>query len=214
MYTPKRYLTTDREEILNFIKTYSFATIVTVKNNFQSATHLPFVVTETEGNIVLTSHFAKANSQWTEITEKRVLVIFSEPHAYISPRHYESEMNVPTWNYVAVHAYGKGKIITGKEEAYATLDAMIDVFEKAYKLQWDTLAADYKAKMLNGIIPFQIMVDDIQAKKKLSQNKKETERQRIISALEKSNDTNEKTIAELMRTNENKVNQIAQSETS
>ncbi len=214
MYTPKRYLTTDREEILNFIKTYSFATIVTVKNNFQSATHLPFVVTETEGNIVLTSHFAKANSQWTEITENRVLVIFSEPHAYISPRHYESEMNVPTWNYVAVHAYGKGKIIAEKEEAYATLDAMIDVFEKEYKLQWDTLAADYKAKMLNGIIPFQIMVDDIQAKKKLSQNKKETERQRIISALEKSNDTNEKTIAELMRTNENKVNQIAQSETS
>ncbi len=214
MYTPKRYLTTDREEILNFIKTYSFATIVTVKNNFQSATHLPFVVTETEGNIVLTSHFAKANSQWTEITENRVLVIFSEPHAYISPRHYESEMNVPTWNYVAVHTYGKGKIITGKEDAYATLDAMIDFFEKEYKLQWDTLAADYKAKMLNGIIPFQIMVDDIQAKKKLSQNKKETERQRIISALEKSNDTNEKTIAEMMRTNENKVNQIVQRETS
>ena len=205
MYIPKHYLTTDKEEILNFIKTYSFATIITVKDNFQTATHLPFVVTETENEIILTSHFAKANTQWTQITENNVLVIFTEPHAYISPKHYDSEMNVPTWNYIAIHVYGKGKIITEQDKSFAVLDTMINNFEKEYKTQWNKLPVDFKKKMLNGIVAFQIIVTDIQAKTKLSQNKKVTERQKIISSFEKSNDANEKTIAELMKRNESKI---------
>jgi transcriptional regulator len=204
MYIPKHYLINDREEILRFIKTYSFATIITVKDNFQTATHLPFVVTERENDIILTSHFAKANMQWNEIAENNVLVIFTEPHAYISPKHYDSEMNVPTWNYVAIHVYGKGRLITEKEQSFAVLDKMIDNFEKEYKTQWDKLTIEYKTKMLQGIVSFQIDVTDIQAKKKLSQNKKEAERQRIISAFESSNDNNEKSIALFMKQNEEK----------
>jgi transcriptional regulator len=204
MYIPKHYLTTDKEEILNFIRTYSFATIITVKDNFQTATHLPFVVTETDNEIILTGHFAKANLQWEQIPENKVLVVFTEPHAYISPMHYDSEMSVPTWNYIAVHVYGKGRIITEQEESVAVLETMIDHFEKAYKTQWDKLPLDFKTKMLNGIVAFQITVRDIQAKKKLSQNKKENERKKIISALDESNDQNEKTIAAFMKQTEKK----------
>lgn len=201
MYTPKHYLTTDKEEILNFMRSYSFATIVSAKNNFPTATHLPFVITENENEIILTSHFAKANSQWIEIVENSVLVIFAEPHAYISPKHYDSEINVPTWNYMAVHVYGRGEIITDQDKSFFVLDTMINNFEKEYKTQWDKLPLDYKVKMLNGIVTFQIIVKDIQAKKKLSQNKKETERQKIISAFEKSKNNNENKIAELMKQN-------------
>jgi transcriptional regulator len=154
MYIPKHYLTTDKEEILNFIRTYSFATIITVKDNFQTATHLPFVVMETDNEIILTGHFAKANPQWEQIPENKVLVVFTEPHAYISPKHYDSEMSVPTWNYIAVHVYGKGRIITEQEESVAVLETMIDHFEKAYKTQWDKLPLDFKTKMLNGIVAF------------------------------------------------------------
>ncbi len=204
MYIPKHYLTNDKDDILSFIKKYSFATIVTVKDNFQTATHLPFIVTETETGLILTSHFAKANLQWSEITENSVLVIFSEPHAYISPKHYDSEMNVPTWNYIAIHCYGKGEVINEPKKSFAVLDAMIENFEKEYKTQWDKLPIDFKTKMLNGIVSFQIIVTDIQAKKKLSQNKKENERKRIVSAFEKSNDNNVKSIAELMKQNEEK----------
>jgi transcriptional regulator len=204
MYIPKHYLINDKEEILRFIETYSFATIITVKDNFQSATHLPFVVTETENEIILTSHFSKANMQWSEVTENKVLVIFTEPHAYISPKHYDREMNVPTWNYVAIHVYGKGSLITEQDQSFAVLDTMIDNFEKEYKTQWDKLPIEYKTKMLNGIVSFQIIVTDIQAKKKLSQNKKETERKRIISSFEQSNDNNKKAIAEFMKQNEDK----------
>jgi transcriptional regulator len=205
MYIPKHYLTEDKAEILSFIRAYSFATIVTVKDNFQTATHLPFAVSETGGEIILTSHFSKANLQWKEIAENNVLVIFTEPHAYISPKHYDSDMNVPTWNYIAIHVYGKGSIIAEQERSFAVLDTMIDTFEKEYKTQWDQLPFEYKTKMLNGIVSFQINVTDIQAKKKLSQNKKVTERERIISAFENSNDSNEKAIAEFMKLNEAKA---------
>lgn len=204
MYIPKHYLMDDSDEIIKFIKTYNFASITTVKNNFQTATHLPFVITESKNEIILTSHFAKANAQWKEIAENKVLVIFQAPHAYISPRHYESEKNVPTWNYLAVHLYGKGAIITDPEASFAVLDQMINQFEKNYKMQWDKLPMDYKTKMLNGIVPFQIAVTDIQAKKKISQNKKPNERRKIISELEKSNDFNEREIAEIMKQNESK----------
>lgn len=204
MYIPKLFLNTDKEEILSFLKTFCFATIVTVKDNFQTATHLPFVVSESEDKIILTSHFAKANTQWKEITENNVLVIFSEPNAYISPKHYDSEINVPTWNYIAVHVYGKGEIISEQNQSISVLESMITNFDLAYKSQWDKLPFDYKINMIDGIVAFQIIITDIQAKKKLSQNKKETERLKIISSFEKSDQNNEKTIAKFMKINEDK----------
>jgi len=68
---------------------YSFATIVTVKDSVPTATHLPFLVKETEGQVIISSHFAKANPQSADIIDNRALVIFTEPHAYISPKNYE-----------------------------------------------------------------------------------------------------------------------------
>lgn len=89
MYIPKLYAMTDETEVLSFMQRYSFATIVTVKDSLQTATHLPFTISKRNDTIILTSHFAKANPQWQEITSNKVLVIFDEPHAYISPKHYD-----------------------------------------------------------------------------------------------------------------------------
>jgi transcriptional regulator len=199
MYIPKHYQESDKSEILAFMKQYSFAIIVTVKNNVQSATHLPFVIEERDGKIILTSHFARANDNWKDIENNPSLVIFSEPHAYISPKHYDKELNVPTWNYIAVHAYGNGKLIQEDAGAFSVLEKMIGTYEAAYKQQWDSLPEDYKNKMVKGIVAFEIEVTDLQAKKKLSQNKTESEKQRIINAFEKSEDTNERTIAGFMQ---------------
>ncbi|AWI26267.1 FMN-binding negative transcriptional regulator [Flavobacterium pallidum] len=199
MYIPPHYETTDKATIIAFMKQYPFATIITVKDNFQSATHLPFTISEREGDMILTAHFAKANPQWEQLTENEVLVIFAEPHAYISPSHYESDKNVPTWNYIAVHAYGKGRLITENAAAYEVLEAMIAQSEPGYKVQWDSLPADYKDRMVKGIVAFEITVTTLQAKHKLSQNKKLSERENIISAFEKSDDGNEKAIAGFMR---------------
>lgn len=199
MYIPKQNAMTDEAEILSFMQHYSFATIVTVQNNLPTATHLPFSVSKREDKIVLTAHFAKANPQWRELTGNKVLVIFSEPHAYISPKHYDKELSVPTWNYLAVHAYGQGKLILNEEEAFKTLEDMINNFEADYLAQWNRLPNEFKLKMLNGIVVFEIEVSELQASKKLSQNKSEAERRRISDVLAASSSDVEKQIGSYMK---------------
>ena len=198
MYILKINATSNKEETIAFMQQFSFATIITAKDSLPVATHLPFIVTIKEDKIILTAHFAKANDQWKDIEHNKILVIFSEPHAYISPKNYDTALNVPTWNYISVHAYGQGKLITNAAEVMTVLEATINNYESAYLQQWNNFAEDYKLKMINGIVAFEIVVTDLQAKKKLSQNRTATEKQKIIEQLSKSNDSNEKLIAGFM----------------
>lgn len=201
MYIPNINRATDKAEILAFMQRYSFATIITSKGNYPTATHLPFVVSIKDDQVILTSHFAKANEQWQDIEGNPVLVIFSEPHAYISPQHYEKELNVPTWNYISVHAYGQAQLLTEPEQAFAVLEKTIDTYESAYRQQWEQLPDEFKQKMVKGVVAFEIKVQDLQAKKKLSQNRSGTEQRRIVDSLSKSADTNEQVIGEYMKRN-------------
>jgi len=146
MYIPKLFATKDDIEAYNFMKQYSFATIVTSSNNVPNATHLPFTVSKRNEQLILNSHFAKANPQWKEIVDNKVLVIFTEPHAYISPKHYDNLVSVPTRNYIAVHTYGQGKIISNQKQTFDVLEKMIDTYDADYKKQWDGLPEDYKLK--------------------------------------------------------------------
>ena len=184
------------DEIVTFMQRYSFATIVTVKDNVPAATHLPFIVEQRDTQVVLKSHFAKVNPQAGDIADNRALVIFTEPHAYISPKNYEKDLNVPTWNYLAVHAYGNCFLI---EDKAALLKQTIETYETDYLKQWDRLPETYKHNMMNGIVAFEIVVDDLQAKKKLSQNKTEKERKNIIIALYKTEHSAEKELAHYMK---------------
>ncbi len=148
---------------------------------------------------MIISHFAKANGQWNDIAKSNVLVIFSEPHAYISPKNYDKELNVLIWNCILVNAYGRGKIIAETELVSALLEDTVDTFEVGYSQQWNRLPEDYKTKMANGIVAFEILVTELQAKEKLSQNKSENEGKKIISSLSLSKDSNETVIADYMR---------------
>lgn len=185
------------------MKQISFATIVTAKDSYPTATHLPFVVSTRNDTVILTSHFARANMHWKDIETSTSLVIFNEPHAYISPTHYDNPESVPTWNYVAVHAYGQGKLITDTEKTFAVLEKTITTYETAYKQQWDNLPMEYKLKMQKGIVAFEIEVSNLQGKKKLSQNKTQAEQQRIMDYLSNSGNENERQIAGYMETNLN-----------
>ncbi len=126
------------------------------------------------------------------------MVIFTEPHAYISPKHYQKEESVPTWNYIAVHAYGKARIIEQEEKKAELLEHTIACYDAGYLQQWDHLPEQFKSKMIKGIVAFEIEVSDLQAKKKLSQNRSQQERENIISSLSQSNDPHEKEIAAYM----------------
>jgi transcriptional regulator len=199
VYIPSFNKFPDQQEAVAFMQRYGFATIVSVRDELPVATHLPFLVKEIDDKIILSSHFAKANPQAEDIIGTTALVIFNEPHAYISPKHYEKTENVPTWNYLAVHAYGKCVLLDGEQNKAAVLQEMIRYYDADYLKQWKSLAEDYKQKMMKGIVAFEIVVNDLQAKKKLSQNRSEKERENIINDLSKAQDSNEKEIAEYMR---------------
>lgn len=183
------------------MKRFSFATLVTSHNGFPIATHLPFIIKEEDNKLFLYSHVAKQNEQWKHIEDSTALVIFSEPHAYISPTNYEKDVNVPTWNYIAVHAYGKGQLITSHEGIVSLLESTIDNYEASYRKQWDRLPEKYRSGQMMGIMAFKMEVTEIQAKEKLSQNKTRNEQQKIINSLSVSKDPNERITAEYMKQN-------------
>lgn len=199
MYIPNINLAADKNELIAFMKRYSFATIITSKNNYPVATHLPFLISEDDEKIILTSHFAKANNHWQIIENNINLIIFQEPHAYISPKHYDKEMNVPTWNYIAVHGYGKGKIISDENLVANILGKTILTYEAAYKTQYYSLPSDYKINLSKGIVAFEIELTDLQGKKKLSQNKTEAEQWKIIHELDSGANSTQRDIAQYMK---------------
>ncbi|HVW94902.1 MAG TPA: FMN-binding negative transcriptional regulator [Mucilaginibacter sp.] len=188
----------DVDEVLAFMQRYSFATIVTTKDGLPVATHLPFVVAKNNDKIVLRSHFAKANPQCVDIVNGKSLVIFTEPHAYISPKNYEKDQNVPTWNYIAVHAYGNCSILDDEEQKEALLIETIKFYEAGYLKQYDRLTEEYKQRMMSGIVAFEIVVDNLQAKKKLSQNRTKQEQANIVDHLTKSDNQSARDIAAFM----------------
>ena len=189
----------DQSEQIAFMKRYSFATIITSYNNLPIATQLPFIVNEINGKVLISGHFAQANEQVKYIEQYTSLIIFTEPHAYISPSHYEKHESVPTWDYISVHAYGKANIISDEEAKEQALKEMILYYEKEYLLQWDSLSEKFKQGMMRGIVAFEIEVSNLQGKKKLSQNKSEQERKNIVSHLENSNSAVERELAPFIK---------------
>lgn len=198
MFIPKEYELTDKAEILAFMRRYNFAAIISFANGTPIATHLPFHIMERDGKVVLTAHFAKANKQWRNIEDQTVMVIFSQPHAYISPKHYHKEQSVPTWNYVAVHSYGQCEVIRDTAKGLEILGQMILQSELEYKVQWERLDEKYKMGLYNGIVPVEITIERVEAAGKLSQDKTSEQRARVIDALQQSEDNAEKDIAEYM----------------
>lgn len=199
MYVPNSFKFENLADQVTFMKRYSFATIVTCKDQIPTATQLPFLVDEHTGNVVLSSHFSAANEQSRYIEENTSLIIFSQPHAYISPRHYDKQESVPTWDYIAIHAYGKAKIIHDEAAKLNALEKMISFYEQEYMEQWEGLSDAFKMGMVKGIVVFEIEVSDLQGQQKLSQNKKENERERIIQDLERSTDCVDRDLATYIR---------------
>jgi transcriptional regulator len=200
MYIPPHFSFTEYAETVAFMQRYNFAAIVSQVGGEPFATHLPFVVEQdAEGHVKLLAHFAKKNPHWEQLEGQTALVIFAEPHAYVSPSLYEKVLNVPTWNYVAVHAYGHARLIHDASETFDLLEKQMKAFEREYVAQWSELPQDYKNAMVKGIVAFEIPVTKLEAKRKLSQNKTERERQNVLQHLLESEDSAAHAIGEMMR---------------
>jgi transcriptional regulator len=181
MYTPAHFEVVDRQEIVAFMRQYNFAAVVSVHDGKTTATHVPLVVHEDGGRLSLIGHVAKANNHWKSLAGGgEVLVIFMGPHGYVSPSLYESKLAVPTWNYTAVHVNGTATIV----DAEPALRALMEIAEPAYRIQFDELASDFRAKMIAGVAAFEIRVDRLEGKFKLSQNRPAGDQWRVAEAFE------------------------------
>lgn len=199
MYIPSYYHETDEPKLLSFMQAHSFAVLVSAQHNNARATHLPFVLEKRDNKIFLVSHLAKANTQWKEFNDNELLVIFQGPHGYVSPANYEKKQNVPTWNYIAVHAYGRASIIDESAAVIDVLEKMILNYESEYYDQWKELPDDYKYNMIKGIVAFEIEVTRLEGKFKLSQNKTRNEQAAIIKGFESSEDSAQQELANEMK---------------
>ena len=200
MYIPKHFVEDNEENLLAFMSEFNFAALVTSENDFPVATHLPFIIEKRNGKIILSAHLAKANPQWKQFPDRNILVIFQEPHAYVSPSLYMEKLNVPTWNYVAVHAYGKATIFETVAENLRLLEKMIAEFDANYfENGWREIPDEYKISRAKAIVAFEIEVVDLQGKKKLNQNKDIEDARNVIKAFEKSENANERQISRFMK---------------
>lgn len=199
MWTPRINDWKNDEEIFQFMKDHSFALVVSETGHQPTATHLPVIVDQVENEITITTHLAKANPHWKYLDQGRVLVVFSNPHSYISPTLYDHQQNVPTWNYISVHAYGTVNITFNHDELLEILNKTISKYEENYKQQWQRLNTDYVKAMLDDIVGVTITVDQIEAKEKISQNKSKVEQERIANHLIHSEKTNEREVGMRMK---------------
>jgi transcriptional regulator len=198
MYVPREYREEDQEKLTQFMREHSFATLVSFDGAKPVATHLPFVVKTSGDVITLITHMALANQQKKTLHDAEVLVIFQGPHAYISPSNYEDKARVPTWNYIAVHAYGKPRVTTF-EEHDRVLRSMIDEYEPSYMAQYESLPEHYKTPNMKAIVCIEIAVTKLEAAYKLSQDKSHGDRERVAASLEKKSDDPARVIASEMR---------------
>jgi transcriptional regulator len=201
MYIPRRYEEEDMDKIHAFIRENSFGILISVKDSIPSGTHIPLLL-EKDGDeqAVLMGHISKGNEQKHALAEgAKVMVVFTGPHAYVSPRWY-TQMNVPTWNYIAVHVYGTVKIVEG-DELHAALRRMVDHYEHPMpkpvtmeEIPEKTYQDDFR-----GIVGFKIVIDEIQAAYKLSQNRDEQSYHRVVDELEKGDDMAQHVAAEMKK---------------
>ena len=196
MYIPAINRLDDEDEIFRFIRENSFAIIISEEKGEIIATHAPVELEENDKKErILRTHIAKSNPQWKMFRDnKDVLVIFNGPHTYISSSWYD-HVNVPTWNYIAIHVYGKTKIFSDKE-ATALLKRLVDRHEQFSEkpFRMETLTEEYMRSHLKALVAFEITIDRIDAKQKLSQNRNEKNYDLILEQLQKRDDDQSKAV--------------------
>ena len=197
MYIPKYYREEDRQRILAFLKQNNFAALVTFDGEKPIATHTPVEVVESENGWTIYGHLSRANPQKKTFDGQEALLIFQGAHTYISARWY-TQVDVPTWDYMIVHVYGRVREIQG-DELYSVLSRLVERHEAATSYRLEGLPQDMVRKEIKGVFGFVMEVTRIDAGYKLSQGKTEEERGSIVSELERRGDEYSREIAEAIR---------------
>ncbi|MFC6298701.1 FMN-binding negative transcriptional regulator [Pseudomonas sp. CCM 7893] len=203
MYTPRAFALDDLPELQQLIQHTRLAQVVTFGEQGLQASHLPLLLNPDEGpNGTLYGHLAKANRQWQDLQNgSEALVIFAGAEAYISPSFYPAKVEhgkvVPTWNYLAVHAYGQAEVFTDAERLLTLVSALTDRHESARDQPWKVSDAptDYIDGMLKAIVGFALPIQRLEGKRKLSQNRSAADIAGVREGLAASSDLRDQTLA-------------------
>jgi transcriptional regulator len=180
---------------------HSFGLLVSQVDGLPFGSHLPFLLERTTGpHGTLVGHMARANPQWREVGGQTALAIFSGPHAYISPAWYQAEQVVPTWNYTAVHAYGRVEIVEDEGALLEIVQRTVGVYEQTMPRPWTFGdSGTFAERMLGQIVGFRIEIEKIEGKWKLNQNHSVERRKKVIRALGERGDENAQAIVAMMQ---------------
>src|SRR3989304_5820869 len=193
MYIPKYYREENRQNILAFLKQNNFAALVTFDGEKPIASHTPVEVVESENGWTIYGHLSRANGQKKTFGEQEALLIFQGAHTYVSAWWY-TEVDVPTWDYMIVHVYGKVREIQG-DDFYSVLSRLVQNHESNTSYRLEGLPQDMGQKERKGVFGFGMDVTRLDGGYKLSQGKTEEERKNIVSELEKRRDEDSKEMA-------------------
>jgi transcriptional regulator len=201
MYVPAAFAESDLTKLHDFIEQNSFGLLVSNVDGLPFASHLPFLLERQTGpQGTLVGHLARANPQWAAANGQSVLAIFSGPHAYISPTWYEADHVVPTWNYVAVHSFGRFQIVEDEPSLLQIVQRFVQFYELGMPRPWSFNASTtFMKRMLGQIVGFRIEIDKIEGKWKLNQNHPVERRKKVIAALRQQGDENSQSTAALMQ---------------
>jgi transcriptional regulator len=176
------FIETDPEQVKRLIRENPWATIVSHTTAGLVASHYPVVLEEGD-EIVIVSHVGRPDEQAHELGQHEVLVIIQGPHGYISPEAYSEGDFIPTWNHVTAHLYGVPEILSD-EENFRVLGELVDHFEgrMAHPVSLDQ-DPEYARRVAKGTVGIRLRVTRFDARRKLSQNKPDEVRERIVEQL-------------------------------
>lgn len=193
MYTPPVNAETRLPVLRQMVADHPLAAVVTLTSKGLVASHIPMVLEDDGSEFgVLKGHVSRANQQWKEsLGGTEALAIFTGPQHYISAGWYPGKLEhgreVPTWNYVAVHAYGTLRTVEDAAWLRDHLERLTDQQEASFSPPWKVadVPAEYLNAMLKAIVGFELPIRRLEGKWKVSQNRNETDRQAVIAGLER-----------------------------
>jgi transcriptional regulator len=205
MYNPPHFELTDLAEIHDTLRACRLAHFITATQDGIFATPLPLFLVPSEGEFgTLYGHLARANAQWKQSPQSEALAIFAGPDAYITPSWYavkaETGKVVPTWNYVAVHAYGPVEFFDDAERLLDVVTRLTDLHEGERQKPWQVsdAPADFIQAQLRGIVGLRIPITRLEGKRKMSQNRTAADRSGVVEGLRESNRPSDGEVADLV----------------
>jgi transcriptional regulator len=207
MYVPPAFREDELAALHGTMREARLANLVTATAEGLVATPLPLFLAPEEGpHGTLYGHLARANPQWKLLPRGDAMALFTGPDAYVSPSWYPSKLEhqkvVPTWNYVAVHAYGPAEFFEDPDRLLQVVARLTDLHERSRAEPWAVTdaPASFVRAQLKGIVGLRLPIARVEGKRKMSQNRSAADRAGVAAGLAASDRASERAAAELIPT--------------